>query len=97
MYELLARLSCPLCGGTRGTSVLAVLEGHDVHCLVRAQCVRCHLFWSFPLEWLAREGIESAASDRWVAADPISSDEVLDVHLMLRDFDGPLTALLPST
>lgn len=25
--------------------------------------------------------------------DPIQSDEVLDVHLALRDFDGPLTAL----
>ena len=96
MYELLSRLSCPLCGGTRGTSVLAVLDNRSAtDCLVRAQCVRCHLFWSFPLDWLANGGPEHA-HEHGTVADPISADEVLDLHIFLRDFDGPLTSLLPS-
>jgi uncharacterized protein YbaR (Trm112 family) len=94
MYELLARLSCPLCGGDRSTSVLAVVESrHETHQLVRAQCVRCHLFWSFPLEWLAQVTIDDAET-QFVPAEPISMDEVLDVHLLLRDYRGPLTGLL---
>ena len=29
-------------------------------------------------------------------ADPIEADEVLDVHLLLRDFEGRLVDLLPK-
>lgn len=36
---------------------------------------------------------ETMRSEEVPAAEPIESDEVLDVHLLLRDFRGPLTDL----
>jgi hypothetical protein len=59
---------------------------------VRAQCVRCHLSWAFPLddapyptEW--RE--EPAPPEQ-----PISADEVIELHRLLRDYEGSLVDLL---
>jgi hypothetical protein len=46
------------------------------------------------LEWLAQVVVEEP--EQFVPADPISIDEVLDVHLLLRDYRGPLTGLLPA-
>jgi hypothetical protein len=91
-YELLSRLACPLCGGDRGSSVLAVLEarGSGV-AVVRAQCIRCHLFWSFELRVV---DAGAPTGDDEAGAEPISVDEVLDAHLLLRDLQGPLTSLL---
>jgi hypothetical protein len=58
---------------------------------VRAQCVRCHLSWAFPLEdapypteWKVEEKAEG----------PISADEVIELHRLLKDFEGPLVDLL---
>ena len=49
--ELLSGLSCPLCGGTRGDTLLIVIDApHSGGGSVRVQCVRCHLFWSFAVE-----------------------------------------------
>jgi hypothetical protein len=91
-YELLSRLACPLCGGDRGSSVLAVLESRPGSgtAIVRAQCIRCHLFWSFEL---AVVDAEAAGWEESGALDPVSTDEVLDAHLVLRDYEGPLAGL----
>ena len=50
MRELLANITCPLCGGTRSDTLLVVIDGPAQITTVRAQCVRCHLFWSFTLD-----------------------------------------------
>ena len=94
MRELLSRLSCPLCGGMRDDSLLVVIDTPlNGAGSVRAQCVRCHLAWAFPLEdapYPTEWRQESA--DR--ADEPISADEVVDVHRILRDFHGSLVELL---
>jgi len=40
MRELLANITCPLCGGTRSDTLLVVIDGPAQITTVRAQCVR---------------------------------------------------------
>jgi hypothetical protein len=91
--ELLSGLACPLCGGTRGDTLLIVIDAPNAGGgSVRVQCVRCHLFWSFAVETLepaAAVQPEPAAAAR----PPITVDEVIELHSLLRDLDGPLTGL----
>jgi hypothetical protein len=93
MRELLSRLSCPLCGGMRDDSLLVVIDSPATgHGSVRAQCVRCHLSWAFPLE-------DAPYPTEWTVEEkpvegPISADEVIELHRLLRDFEGPLVDLI---
>jgi hypothetical protein len=58
---------------------------------VRAQCVRCHLSWAFPLD-------DAPYPTEWKQAEipeqPISADEVIELHRLLREHEGPLVDLL---
>jgi len=93
MRELLAHLSCTLCGGTRETSLLVVVDGPPQSSTVRAQCVRCHLFWSFAVD---REiGASAPVADRepHPISGPITADELLELHHLL-DREAPLGELL---
>jgi hypothetical protein len=93
--ELLSGLSCPLCGGTRGDTLLIVIDApHQGGGSVRVQCVRCHLFWSFLVEML--EPAAPAAEARGAELPPISADEVIELHLLLRELDGPLSELFAA-
>ena len=92
MRELLARLSCPLCGGMRDDSLLVVIDSPAVGgASVRAQCVRCRLSWAFPIE-------DTPYPTMWkdvpVNDEPITADEVLELHQLLTAHDGPLIDLL---
>ena len=96
MRELLAGLTCPLCGGTRGDTLLVVIDSPNAGPgSVRAQCVRCHLFWSFTLD--ADYGFTAPVAERYhppsPPVTPIGADEVIEVHRALTDLNGPLTAL----
>ncbi len=95
MRELLARLSCPLCGGTHGDTLLVVIDSPGGGGgAVRAQCVRCHLFWSFSLEgeW---ERPQTGAAPEHVSDGPITDDELIELHYLLRDLDGSFEQVLP--
>ncbi|HEX6350885.1 MAG TPA: hypothetical protein VF160_16035 [Candidatus Dormibacteraeota bacterium] len=92
MRELLANISCPLCGGTRSDTLLVVIDGPAQTTTVRAQCVRCHLFWSFTLD--NRLGLTAPVATRSEPpAGPISADEVIELHRLLSR-DAPLDQLL---
>lgn len=100
--ELLSGLSCPLCGGTRGDTLLIVIDAPTAGSgMVRVQCVRCHLFWSFQLEDAAVAAEATAPAPvgepRPAPAPPISADEVIELHALLSDLDGPLTELLKAS
>lgn len=95
MRELLAQLSCPLCGGTRDSSLLVIVDGPVEAATVRAQCVHCHLFWSFTLDPelgftapVARRAPERAERG------PITADEVLELHRLLDHQGASLRDLL---
>ena len=96
--ELLAGLACPLCGGTRGDTLLIVVDAPVAGPgTVRVQCVRCHLFWSFNVDPGVRAEAAVEEPDEEPAAaparPPISVDEVIELHCRLRDLDGPLLEL----
>ncbi len=92
MRELLANISCPLCGGTRSDTLLVVIDGPAQTTTVRAQCVRCHLFWSFTLD--SQFGLTAPVASRSAPpTGPITADEVLEVHRLLGG-DVPLRELL---
>jgi len=94
--ELLSGLACPLCGGTRGDTLLIVIDAPEGGAgTVRVQCVRCHLFWSFALETAAAKAGAQPPSEPEPDPDlpPISADEVIELHALLRDHAGPFTEL----
>ena len=92
MRELLSRLSCPLCGGMRDDTLLVVIDSPGMATAsVRAQCVRCHLSWAFPIE---DAPYPSIWADVPQYDEPISADEVIDLHRLLEDHEGPLVDLL---
>ena len=92
MRELLANISCPLCGGTRSDTLLVVIDGPAQTTTVRAQCVRCHLFWSFILD--SELGLTAPVASRPESPDgPITVDEVIELHRLLSR-DAPLGELL---
>jgi hypothetical protein len=92
MRELLTNISCPLCGGTRSDTLLVVIDGPAHTTTVRAQCVRCHLFWSFTLD--SQLGLTAPVASRpSLPAGPITADEVLELHRLLSQ-DAPLGDLL---
>ena len=96
MRELLAGLTCPLCGGTRGDTLLVVIDSPNAGPgSVRAQCVRCHLFWSFTLD--SDYGFTAPVAERYdprpLPAEAVSVDEVIEVHRALARLNGPLTQL----
>jgi hypothetical protein len=93
MRELLSNLCCPLCGGTRETSLLVVVDAPAAGATVRAQCVRCHLFWSFTLD--AQIGPTAPVATRGAPPDgPITADEILELHSLLDQHQGTLDELL---
>jgi hypothetical protein len=98
MRELLSRLSCPLCGGTHGDTLLVVIDGPvGGPGSVRAQCVRCHLFWSFSLEGTWESAIPAGRRERKLPNLPISDDELIELHGLLKDFSGSFEELLQRT
>lgn len=93
LRHLLADLSCPLCGGTRETSLLVVVDDPAIGSKVRAQCVRCHLFWSFTLDADLRPTVPMATRSTGPAG-PITADEILELHALFDQHQGSLEELL---
>ncbi|HEX6489124.1 MAG TPA: hypothetical protein VF137_09700 [Candidatus Dormibacteraeota bacterium] len=93
--ELLSGLACPLCGGTRGDTLLIVIDApNQGGGTVRVQCVRCQLFWSFLIE-LGQSPVALDVDSKPAAhRPPITVDEVIELHSILRDLDRPLTELI---
>jgi hypothetical protein len=93
LRDLLGNLTCPLCGGTRKTSLLVVVDAPASGARVRAQCVRCHLFWSFTLD--ANPGPTAPVASRSAGpAGAITAEEILELHVLLDHHQGSLEQLL---
>ncbi len=95
MRELLQHLSCPLCGGTRESSLLVVIDGPAESTTVRAQCVRCHLFWSFTLDsQIGPTAPVATREPQRAPGGPITADEILELHQLLDHLNAPLSEVL---
>lgn len=98
LARLLANLSCPICEATRDTSLRVAIVGPPAGATLRAECVNCHLLWSFALEG-ANRVLETPTARPTPAgpatpAGPITADEILELHRQLEGLDGPFTDLL---
>ena len=93
--------NCPACARNLESCEVRMLKQAESHLTVEVTCARCHVTFIVVLavqysaeevEELVEEPVEMATVD----AAPITHDEVLDVHDMLRDWKGNFKDLLGS-
>lgn len=100
--------SCPVCGRSLRGCDVRMLSHVDDRYTVQVTCGACHVTFivvlviqGAPIEALAdaeleleleeiEEGVPAFAESR----EPIEPDELLDLHLFLRDFQGSFKELL---
>ena len=100
--------NCPVCGRSLKGCEVRMLNHVDDRFTVQVTCAACHVTFIVILA-IQGQGIEIADNAQLVeaaaaavdeleaddeAAGPIEVDELLDVHLLLREFDGSLTDLI---
>jgi hypothetical protein len=97
--------NCPVCGKSLKGCDVRMLQHVEDRFTVQVTCAACHVTFIVILaiqgsglepltdDDVALDGIDEAgvAED---GADPIEWDEILDVHLLLKDYNGPLSDLI---
>jgi hypothetical protein len=94
--------NCPACARNLESCEVRMLKQAESHLTVEVTCARCHVTFIVVLavqysgdeiEDIVEEPAEMAGVE---SAAPISHDEVLDVHDLLRDWKGNFKDLLRS-
>jgi transcription elongation factor Elf1 len=94
--------NCPVCGQSLEGCDVRMLKAVEDRFTVQMTCGACMVQFivvlavqgeSAETEHAAAE-VDDADAVRAAAPDPIMADDVLDVHLLLRDFSGSLTDLI---
>ena len=92
--------NCPVCGrGLKGCDV-KVLSHEEERFHLQVTCAQCSVTFIVVLAIAggAVEEIEKVVPERDLepvaAAEPITVDEILDVHLYLKNFQGTLSELI---
>ena len=92
--------NCPVCGrGLRGCDV-KVLSHEEERFHLQVTCAQCQVTFIVVLAIAGGpvEEIEKVVPERNLepvaAAEPITVDEILDVHLYLKNFQGTLSELI---
>jgi len=100
--------NCPVCGRSLKGCDIQVLSHEEERFHLQVTCAQCQVTFIVVLAIAggAVEEVESVETPAQVAAiespaavddsdlEPISIDEILDVHLYLRDYQGTLKDLL---
>jgi len=92
--------NCPVCGRSLKGCDVQVLSHEEERFHLQVTCAQCQVTFIVVLAIAggAVEEVESvgseAASEPVEAREPISVDEILDLHLMLKTFQGTLTELI---
>jgi hypothetical protein len=91
--------NCPVCGRSLKGCDIQVLSHEEERFHLQVTCAQCQVTFVVVLaiaggavdetELAVEPEVETVAQ-----AEPISVDEILDVHLYLRDFQGTLTDLI---
>ena len=92
--------NCPVCGrGLKGCDV-KVLSHEEERFHLQVTCVQCQVTFIVVLAIAggAVEEIESVETEAFegpvAVREPISVDEILDLHLYLKNFQGTLSELI---
>ena len=95
--------NCPACARNLESCEVRMLKQAESHLTVEVTCARCHVTFIVVLavQYSAEEMedmLEEPARHAHAGAelDHISHDEVLDVHDMLKEFEGSFKDLLRS-
>jgi len=91
--------NCPVCGRSLKGCDVQVLSHEDESFRLQVTCAQCQVTFVVVLAIAggAMEEIESSAAEQAepvVEAEPISVDEIIDLHLYLKNFQGTLTELI---
>ena len=95
--------NCPVCGRSLKGCEVQVLSHEEERFHLQVTCAQCQVTFIVVLAIAggAVEDVESVETPAVLAAtahepelEPISVDEILDVHLYLKSFQGTLTDLL---
>jgi hypothetical protein len=95
--------NCPVCGRSLKGCDVQVLSHEEERFHLQVTCAQCQVTFIVVLaiagaaigEMDEIEGVEGEAAAEPVAArEPISVDEILDLHVMLKGFQGNLTDLI---
>jgi phage replication-related protein YjqB (UPF0714/DUF867 family) len=91
--------NCPVCGRSLKGCDIQVLSHEEERFHLQVTCAQCQVTFIVVLA-IAGGGVEETElatelEDEPVAqAEPISIDEILDLHLYLKDYQGTLTDLI---
>jgi hypothetical protein len=92
--------NCPVCGRSLKGCDVQVLSHEEERFHLQVTCAQCQVTFIVVLAiaGAAVEDIESieaeSATEPVAAREPISVDEIIDLHLMLKGFQGTLTELI---
>jgi len=92
--------NCPVCGRSLKGCDVQVLSHEEERFHLQVTCAQCQVTFIVVLAIAGGgvediESIEADATKEPVAVrEPISVDEILDLHLMLKSFQGNLTDLI---
>lgn len=91
--------NCPVCGRSLKGCDVQVLSHEDESFRLQVTCAQCQVTFVVVLAIAggAMEEIENTVvepAEPVVEAEPISVDEILDLHLYLKNFQGTLTELI---
>ncbi|GAC1476299.1 MAG: hypothetical protein PVSMB3_18580 [Candidatus Dormibacteraceae bacterium] len=92
--------NCPVCGRSLKGCEVQVLSHEEERFHLQVTCAQCQVTFVVVLAIAggAVEEIEKAIPEREVepvaAAEPITVDEILDLHLYLKNFQGTLLELI---
>jgi hypothetical protein len=91
--------NCPVCGRSLKGCDVQVLSHEDERFHLQVTCAQCQVTFIVVLAIAggAVEEVESVpepAEERAMPAEPISVDEIMDLHLALKGFQGTLTELI---
>jgi hypothetical protein len=85
---------CPVCRDALVDCDLKLLRQDGGTYTVQVGCARCHVSFVVVLQLRGDAPAAAPAEPVEPAAPPISADELLDVHELLRDLDGSFADLL---
>jgi hypothetical protein len=92
--------NCPVCGRSLKGCDVHVLSHEDERFHLQVTCAQCQVTFIVVLAiaGAAIDGIENEipepAGEATVPAEPISVDEILDLHLYLKNYQGTLKELI---
>jgi hypothetical protein len=92
--------NCPVCGRSLKGCDVQVLSHEEERFHLQVTCAQCQVTFVVVLAIAggAVDEIDSVADDLAAepvaAREPITVDEILDLHLMLKSFQGTLTELI---